>query len=124
MSQHGTIHFARRPPSPGDRVSRSKFNYFRTWYVAYQIKGNREWDNMVANILPADPTLLTLGMGSDGHNSTFPEHDHVAYQIKKNHEQQQHGSKYFAPDLGVMINRSKFVFFRTCSCQIKWDHKM
>ena len=44
---------------------------------------------MVANILPADPSL-----------SHFSEHGHVAYQIKDvayqikgNHQMQQHGSK-------------------------------
>ena len=36
------------------------------------------------------------GMGSIGQNSTFSEHGHVAYQIKRNHEMQQYGSKYFA----------------------------
>ena len=41
---------------------------------------------MVANILPSDPTLSTLGVGSKGRNSTFSEHGHVAYQIKGNHE--------------------------------------
>ena len=51
---------------------------------------------MIANILPADPTLLTLGMGSISQNSTFSEHGHVAYHIKGNHQMQQHGSKYFA----------------------------
>ena len=29
------------------------------------------------------PTYPTLGMGSVGHNSTFSEHGHVAYQMKK-----------------------------------------
>ena len=29
---------------------------------------------------------LTLGVGSKCHNSTFSEHGHVAYQIKRNHE--------------------------------------
>ena len=35
-------------------------------------------------------------MGSIGQTSTFSEHVHVTYQIKGNHEMQQHGSKYFA----------------------------
>ena len=35
-------------------------------------------------------------MESIGQKSTFSEHGHVAYQIKWNHEMQQHGSKYFA----------------------------
>ena len=42
---------------------------------------------MVPNILPADPTPLTLGIGvktSKGQNSTFSEYGNVAYQIKGN----------------------------------------
>ena len=38
-------------------------------------------------------------MGSIGKKSTFTEHSHVAYQIKGNHEMQQHGSKYLPADL-------------------------
>ena len=49
---------------------------------------------MLQHILPTD--TQPLGMGSIGQNSTFSEHGHVAYQIKWNHEMQQHGSKYFA----------------------------
>ena len=42
----------------------------------------------LANILPADPSppLPILGMGSIGQNSTFSEHDHVEYQIKRNNK--------------------------------------
>ena len=36
---------------------------------------------MVANIFTTDPPTLV-----DGSNSTFSEHDHVAYQIKNNYE--------------------------------------
>ena len=43
-------------------------------HVAYQIKGNRECSNMVANILPAAP------LPSEGQNSTFSEHGHAAHQ--------------------------------------------
>ena len=53
----------------------------------YQIKGNHECTQKVANILPADsPTPPTLEMWSISQNSTFSENDHVAYQIKWNHE--------------------------------------
>ena len=40
-----------------------------------------KYSNMVANILPADPspTHLTLVMGLIGQNSTFSDHGHVAY---------------------------------------------
>ena len=52
---------------------------------------------MVANILPAYcPPPPTLGMGSICQNSTFSEHGHAEYQIKSNHQMQQHGSKLFA----------------------------
>ena len=35
---------------------------------------------------PPPPPLQTLGMGSIGQNSTFSEHDHVEYQIKRNNK--------------------------------------
>ena len=51
-------------------------------------------------VAPPPPPLwappLTQGLGSKGQNSTFSEHGHFAYQIKGNHEMQQHSSKYFA----------------------------
>ena len=50
-----------------------------------KLKGIMKCCNMVANILRADPPP-TLGIGSVGQNSTFSEHDHVAYQNKKNQE--------------------------------------
>ena len=58
MQQHGSQYFARRPPSPTLGVKRSKMNSFRTLcHVAYQIKGNLECSNMVANIcLQTAPT--------------------------------------------------------------------
>ena len=38
---------------------------------------------MVAHILPiTPPPPSTLGVGSKGQYSTFPEHGHIAYQIK------------------------------------------
>ena len=70
--------------------------------VAYQIKGNNECSNMIANNFPADsPSPTTLDMGSIGQNSTFSEHGHVACEIKWNHEMQQHGKhgmKYPPPN--------------------------
>ena len=54
-------------------------------HVAYQIKGNHECSQMIANILPTESHLLPWGWGQTfGQNSTFPEHGHVAYQIKGN----------------------------------------
>ena len=65
-----------------------------------QLKGITKCIGRVANLLPADPyptpTPLTLGIWTVGQTSTFSEHGSVAYQIKGNHEMQQHGSKYFA----------------------------
>ena len=44
------------PPPPLDpRVKRSNLTFAEHDHVAYQIKGNRECSNMVANILPAAP---------------------------------------------------------------------
>ena len=44
-------------------------------HVAYQIKGNREFNNMIANVLHAYSLHDPRGWGQ---NSTFPEHGHVA----------------------------------------------
>ena len=74
-------------------------------HVAYQIKGNHECRSMVANILLPDPPPPTpyltppppppppththtqkLGymyLWSEVQNSTFSEHGHVAYQMKR-----------------------------------------
>ena len=62
-------------------------------HVAYQIKGNHECSNMVANILPEHPHTppppphthtSTRGFGSKGQKSTISEYGHVAYQFKGN----------------------------------------
>ena len=82
--------------------------------VSYWIKEFHKCSNMVANIWPTDPlpspafhprhpSPLTMGMGSVGQNSTFWEHlpffwatfseyGNVAYQIRGNHQIQQHGT--------------------------------
>ena len=60
-----------------------KFNFFRKCHVAYQIKGNEAFINLVANILSIDPLP---GPWSKGQNSSFSEHGHFAYQIKGNDE--------------------------------------
>ena len=73
------------PPDPsGQKVKILLFS--EQCHVAYQIKGNQECSNIVANILYAHP-LHTLGMGSISQKSIFSEHGHVAYQFKGN----QHG---------------------------------
>ena len=43
------------PPPPDPRVKRSNLTFAEHDHVAYQIKGNRECSNMVANILHAAP---------------------------------------------------------------------
>ena len=71
MQRHGSKHFARSPsPDPGDRVIRPKFTFFKNDHVVYQIKWNHYCSNIVANILPADPSP-NPGMGSLGQNSSF-----------------------------------------------------
>ena len=64
---------------------RSKFMFSEHGHVAYQIKWNHKYSNMVANILPTDPTP-PQPWGSNCQILTFSEHGHVAYQIKGNHE--------------------------------------
>ena len=50
------------------------------------MKVNDAYSNIVANILPIDPTLPVAGVRSNDKNSTFTELGHVAYQIKANDE--------------------------------------
>ena len=68
MQQHGSKYFASRTPTItlGSQGKNSTFS--EQGHVVYQIKGNRECSNMVANILPPDPFLLslTLRVGSKG----------------------------------------------------------
>ena len=52
-------------------------------HVAYQIKADNFFSNMVANILPTD-TPSIQGVGSKGQTIYFCESSHVAYQIKGN----------------------------------------
>ena len=83
MQQHGSKCYAcrRPPPTLGMGSIGQNSTFLEHGHVAYQIKGNHECTNMVANILPAEapPTPVTLGMGSIGKKSTFLEHGHVAY---------------------------------------------
>ena len=55
MQQHGSKYLPADPlpPHAPDSVNRSTFS--EHGHVAYQIKGNHECSNMVANILQADP---------------------------------------------------------------------
>ena len=110
------------PPPPDPRGQKVKIQLFSEQYhISYQIKGDHECSNMVANVLPADPpppdpgvgvkfslfqnmamlqvklkgirqqTSPILEMGSIGQKSTFTECGHVVYKITRNNEMQQHG---------------------------------
>ena len=50
-----------------------------------KLNGIMKCSNMVANILPTDTPHAPdrRGIGSIGQKSTFSEHGHVAYQIKR-----------------------------------------
>ena len=64
---------------PGNRSIGQSSAFTEYGHGAYQIKENHECSNMVANILLADRSPTTLGMGSIGQNSTFSGHGNVAY---------------------------------------------
>ena len=44
------------PPPPPPTLGVKNLNFAEQCHVAYQIKGNQECSNMVANILPAEPS--------------------------------------------------------------------
>ena len=74
------------PPRPSDLGVGSKgqnSTFSEHGHVAYQIKGNHECSNMVANILPPYPLYPDPG-GKKVQNLTFLDYGHVAYQIKGN----------------------------------------
>ena len=60
-----------------------------------KLKGIIKCGSMVANILPAYPPDPAVGVKRSKLN--FSEHSYVAYQIKGNHQMQQHGIECFAP---------------------------
>ena len=62
----------------GGRCHNSFFSEYGL--VAYQIKRNNAYNNMIANNLPAD-TPSTTGVGV---KTFFSESSHVAYQFKGN----------------------------------------
>ena len=63
------------PPPPTDPGGlRLKIISLDKSHAAHQIKGNHECRNLVANIFARSPPP------SDGQNSIFCEHGHVAYQ--------------------------------------------
>ena len=64
MQQHGSKYFAHRSPDPGDGLIGQNSTVSEHGHAAYQIKGNHECSNMVAQIMLLD----TLDPG-DGVNS-------------------------------------------------------
>ena len=89
MQQHGSKYVAHRPSLPrpwGSKGQNSTFS--QQCHVAYQIYGNHECSNMVANILPTDPPPPPPpdpGWWVKRPKFNISEHSHVAYQIKGNH---------------------------------------
>ena len=64
-------------------------NFFKTMSRCIsKKKGTNKCTNMVTHILHAYPHLtpLTLRLGPKGQTSTFSEHGHIAFQIKRNHK--------------------------------------
>ena len=55
MEEHGSKYYARRPfpRTWGSKGQKSTFS--EHGHVAYEIKGNHKCNNIVVNILPADP---------------------------------------------------------------------
>ena len=80
MQQNGSKYFAGRPPTQpsGSIVQNSTFSEHS--HVADQIKKSHKWDNMVGNILAADPPPWTYGVGSKAQNSTSS--DMIMLRIK------------------------------------------
>ena len=121
MQHHCSKYFARRPhphrraPDPiGTKAQNSTFQ--EHGHVAYQTKGNHEFSNRIATILPTDqPPTRPLGWDQ---NSSFSEHGHVAYQIKGNHECSNMVATILPADSPHPTLWSKFNFFRAWSCCI------
>ena len=87
MKQHCCKYFAPIIQSLTQGIgSKGQLISFLERCVAYQIKGNQVFSNMVANVFPRihPPTPSPLGIGSKGKISTFSKHGHVAFQIKGN----------------------------------------
>ena len=113
MQQHGNKYFAsRQRPThhPPALCVGQNSTFSEHGHVTYHIKGNHEWSNMVANMLPTVPFLYPWvgsksknspysehghvnphprpprSSSSKGQHSTFSEHGRTALQIKENHE--------------------------------------
>ena len=58
------------PTTVGDGFQKVNVHFSEQWHLAYQIKLNYECSNMLANILPAEPTP-DPGVGFKGQNPFF-----------------------------------------------------
>ena len=105
-------------PDPGDGVSRSKFNFFRTWSCCIsklrESRMQQRGSKYFARRPPPTPTYTpTLSMGSVRKKSVFSVHGHVTYQIKENHKCSNMVANILPADTldpGVGVNWSKFNF--------------
>ena len=131
MQHHGSKYFARRAPLtpiPWLLDQKVKIQPFKHM-VRLHIKLNQECRNVVAKILPPDPSnhKQTLGVGSNVKINFF-KRGHVAYQIKWNHECSHMVANISpadpppSPALGV--KRLKYKFFRTWPCCIQRESQM
>ena len=83
------------PADTWDGVSRSKFNFFRTWSCCISNKRTSRMQQHGSKYYacrPPPPPIPSIRMWLIVNFQLF--HDMV-YQIKGNHEMQQHSSKYF-----------------------------
>ena len=118
------------PPSVGLNST-----FLEHGHVAYQIKGNHEFSNMVANNLHADPPpptptrTLWYGVKISKFNFFRTEHCHVAYQIKGNHECNNIVTNSLPADpptlgMGSVGQISTFSEHGHVAYQIKWNHEL
>ena len=113
-------YFARNP-KPLTLGVKNNFFFQNNFMLHVKLKGITNaatWSQIFCCRLP--PTL-TLGLGSNGQNSSLSEHGHVANQIKANHECIDMVANIcqqipLPHDPRDGVNTSKFNFFRTWSC--------
>ena len=74
---------AKNVPVAGVTYAYIKSAFSEYGHVAYQIKGNEAYSNMLANNMVLH-LLLTPGVGSKGSFVFFSESSHVAYGINWN----------------------------------------
>ena len=112
MRKNGSKYSACSPPPPTQEIGSigQNLTFSEHGLVAYKIKldhkmyehGSKKFARRPLLTLPPDlgvwfkRSKFNFFRTWIDQNLTFSEHDNVAYQIKWNHELQQHGSKYFA----------------------------